>query len=85
MREFVSAVGEDGVKVRRTTIYFLFALLGGPVTALLLLMAGCAPPWQLPGVMCGHNTYISLAFLTLGVWAIFVFIAVFFHLRQMFR
>ena len=85
MCEFVFAVGEDGVKVRRTTIYFLFVLLGGPVTALLSLMAGCAMPWQLFGVMCGHNTYISLTFLTLGTWAIFVFVAVFFHLREMLR
>ena len=85
MCEFVFAVGEDGVKVRRAKIYFLFALLGGPVTAILLLMAGCVMPWQLFGVMCGHNAYISLTFLTLGVWAIFVFIATFFHLRQILR
>jgi hypothetical protein len=60
-------------------------LLAGPALALVLLFIGCAPPWQILGVMCGHNAYVSLIVFTLVVWLALIVIFAVIHVRRMFQ
>jgi hypothetical protein len=68
--------------MRRQTLIRFLLVLGGPAIALLAIAGGCAQPWQLLDVMCGHNAYTSLLLFTLVVWAAFVVVAVYFHVRR---
>lgn len=55
----------------RRSFTIALTVFAGPSLALLLLAIGCAQPWQIFGIMCGHNSYISLATLTCLVWLAF--------------
>lgn len=54
------------------TLRVIAKVIVGPLVALLLSVAGCANPWHLVGVMCGHNFYISLALFTVIGWSLTV-------------
>jgi hypothetical protein len=49
-------------------VIFLLLLLGGPIIAYLILMGGCASPWYIFGLWCGHNAPITLAIISIVVW-----------------
>jgi hypothetical protein len=68
--------------MRRQTLIQFMLVLGGPAIAILLIAGGCAQPWQLLDVMCGHNAYASLLLFTLVIWATFVVVAVCVHIRR---
>jgi hypothetical protein len=68
-----------------TALVALLCLLSGPAFAVLILAVGCALPWQLLGVMCGHNGYLSLLIFTLAGWALLVVGWAFLHVRRSFK
>lgn len=41
-----------------------------PFLSVLALAAGCAQPWQLLGVMCGHNAPLSLILFSVVGWIV---------------
>ena len=51
---------------------FIIWRLCGPGFAFLALSLGCAEPWQLMGVMCGHNAWLSLVALSLLGWVAYM-------------
>ena len=46
----------------------LAVLLGSPALSFLVLLFGCFDPWQLLGVMCGHNFPLSLLIFSVIGW-----------------
>jgi hypothetical protein len=45
-------------------------LFSGPIFAFVVLAVGCAVPWQLLGVWCGHNAVLSLVVLSVAGWLV---------------
>jgi hypothetical protein len=48
----------------------LLVFFVSPVLSVLVLAAGCAQPWQLLGVMCGHNAPLSLMLFSVVGWVV---------------
>ena len=57
----------------RSAVRFILALLAGPTVAGLVVAIGCMLPWQVLGVMCGHNAFFSFLLFTVAVWALLFF------------
>ena len=51
-------------------IKVLGLLFSGPIFASVVLAVGCAAPWQLLGVWCGHNAALSLVVLSVAGWLV---------------
>ena len=49
-------------------IKVLGLLFSGPVFAFVVLALGCAGPWQLLGVWCGHNAPLSFIVFSVAGW-----------------
>jgi hypothetical protein len=52
------------------TIKVLGLLFSGPIFAYAVVAVGCAAPWQLLGVWCGHNAVFSLVALSIVGWLV---------------
>lgn len=53
-------------------IRILGLLFSGPIFAFVVLAVGCAGPWQLLGVWCGHNAPLSLIVFSVAGWLVVV-------------
>ena len=51
-------------------------LVAGPLIALYLLFFGCSGVSPALGIMCGHNSLVSLVVFTLGAWLVLGTVAV---------
>jgi hypothetical protein len=51
-------------------IKVLGLLFSGPVFAFVGLAVGCAGPWQLLGVWCGHNAPLSFLAFSVAGWLV---------------
>jgi hypothetical protein len=56
----------------------LVIFVASPILSVILLAAGCAQPWQILGVMCGHNSPLSLMLFSVIGWFVLGCIAVIF-------
>ena len=68
--------------MRKLSGQLLLGTIAGVVLAVFTLMLGCTWPWQLFGVMCGHNSPFSAVLLTGFFWLTFALI---FYVRMVLK